>query len=358
MERNLTKTDFSNKEIIVGLDVHQKNWQASIIVEEVMTRKAFIPDSKKFADYLKKNYPCGNYIVGYEAGCFGFWIKEQLEQEGIKTIVINPADIPTSDKDKKNKTDNIDSKKIALSIKGGMVKAIYAPSRESQEYRSLVRRRYDLRKKSTRAKNQIKGLLKYNGIKYPEEYEITTTHWSKKFLDWLSLLEFRTQYDNYLMTSLIRELTFIKEEIKIILKHLKELSKEEQFKEKVKILKGIPGIGFISAMTLLSEIIDIKRFNKRDEFLNYLGLSPSEHSSGEVRKIGHLTKRCNHTLRAILIESSWIAIRKDPALMLYYNDSYKKMGKAKAIIKVAKKLAARLRYLLINNAEYITGVAA
>jgi len=358
MKSKLIKIDFTNKKIIVGLDVHSKTWYATIIIEEVLTTKTFVADPKKLAEYLKTNYPLGDYIVGYEAGCFGFWIKEELEALGITVIVINPADIPTTDKDKKSKTDKIDSKKLALGIKSGLVKGIYAPDRQSQEYRGLSRRRQDITKKLTRVKNQIKATLKYYGIGYPDEYEDKQKHWSNNFIKWLATLKFKTSYGTEKMESYLRELLFLRTEKLNILRQLRKLSTEEKFKKECKILRSIPGIGIVSAIIFMTEIVEIGRFKSRDEFLSYIGLSPNEHSSGEKRKIGHMTKRCNHSLRTIFIESAWIAIRKDPALTNYYNETYKKTGKSKAIIKVAKKLAARARYILINNTEYVIGVAA
>jgi transposase len=359
MKSKLVKVDLTNKKIFVGLDVHKSTWHATIIYEEVMDTKSFIADSRKFSEYLKKNYPGATFKVGYEAGCFGYWIKEQLEAEGIETIVINAADIPTTDKDKRNKTDKVDSRKIAMAIKHGYIEGIYTPDRKAQEDRSLIRRREDLSRKSTRIKNQIKAILKFYGIVYPEEYEETSKHWSKKFIEWLHSIEFRTKEGKFMMEGLIKELLFIRTEILLTTRQIRELSKSEHYKEQYQILKKIPGIGLMSAMTILTEVVDIFRFKNKDEFISYLGLSPTEHSSGMSRKMGHMSKRCNYRLRTIYIESSWVAIRKDPALMLYYNESYKKIGnKPKAIIKVAKKLAVRTRYLLMSKNEYMIGIVA
>lgn len=354
----LTKVNFKNKEIIVGLDVHHKIWYATIIIGEITISKCFVPRTDKLFEYLKKTYPEGKYKVGYEAGCFGYWIKEELDEYGIETIVINPADIPTSDKDRRTKTDKVDSKKIAMAIKSGMVKGIYVPSKEAQEIRSLLRRRKELSKKSTRVKNQIKSILKFYGIQYPKAYEEKGKHWSRNFIKWLGGLKFHTIQGKQTMEGYLRELEFIKQEILITNRQLREITKLDKYKEKYKILRSIPGIGFMAAITILCELPEIERFKSRDDLLSYIGLSPNEHSSGEKRKIGHMTKRCNHLLRTTFIESAWVAIRHDPALTKYYNESVKKRGKQKSIIKVAKKLAARTRYLLLNESEYISGIVA
>ena len=150
------------------------------------------------------------------------------------------------------------------------------------------RQKQDLTKKSTRVKNQIKGLLKYYGIRYPEEFDDSRCHWSKKFIGWLGSIKFETSYGKQCMESYLRELEFIKSEILTINRQLIKAQKEGFYKQEVEILKSIPGIGNVSVTTIMSELIDINRFIKRDNYLSYLGLAPTEHSSGDKRKIGHL----------------------------------------------------------------------
>jgi len=359
MNPNLKKVDYKNKKIFVGLDVHQKTWYTTILFEGIYERKTFPSKAKNLSKYLQENYPNADYKIGYEAGCFGFWIKEQLDKL-LKTnvLVLNAADIPTSGKDKTNKTDARDSLKIAQALASDMVTSIYCPSRESQEHRDLMRRRMDLVRKQTRVKNQIKAKLKYYGISYSEEIEEDQSKWTKAFILWLSNINFATKEGNYTMRSLLRELDFIKEEIKQITKEIGKLMKTSKYIEDYEILRSCPGIGGLSAAAIKLEIIDIQRFKEQDHFTSFLGLAPTEHSSGEKQSKGHLTGRCNRYLRTILIESAWVSIRVDPAMKLYYADCCKRMAKPKAIIKVARKLANRLRYLLKTKMKYVKGVAS
>jgi len=356
MKANIRKVDFTNKEIYIGLDVHAKSWYATIIVEEVSMMKNFTADSNKLANYLKTNYPNGRYMAAYEAGCFGFWIKKELDELGIETIVVNAADIPTMGKDKINKTDKNDSRKIAMALKGHMLKGIHVPTREEQEDRCLTRRRDDIVKSRTRIKNKIKAYLKLFGISIPEQFSDSGKQWTKAFIKWLTELKFETESGKDVLLSYLEEFKNTTDLLIKICKKIKELSKTEKYSQKVKILKSIPGIAINSSMTILTEIGNIERFKTIDEFINYVGLSPSEHSSGESRKVGGMSKRCNHYLRRIFIEGSWVSIRKDPALTLSYNEFCKRMLKTKAIIKIGKKLASRARYVLLNNQEYVIGI--
>lgn len=357
MKANIRKVDFTNKEIYIGLDVHTKSWYSTIIFEGVSMKKNFTADSTKLAQYLQLNFPNGTYKAAYEAGCFGFWIKEELDGLGIETIVVNPSDIPTMGKDKVNKTDKKDSNKIAMALKGGMLTGIYVPTKEEQEHRCLTRRRNDIVKSRTRIKNKIKAYLKLFGISIPEQFSDNGKQWTKAFMKWLSEIKFRTEAGIDVLLSYIEEFKNTSDLLIKVSKKIKELSKTEKYSKQVKILSTMPGIAINGSMTILTELGNMDRFKTIDEFINYVGLSPKENSSGESRKIGHMSKRCNHYLRKIFIEGSWVAIRKDTALTLSYNEYCKRMLKTKAIIKIGRKLASRARYLLLNNQEYIIGIA-
>lgn len=109
-------------------------------------------------------------------------------------------------------------------------------------------------------------------------------------------------------------------------------------------------------MTLLTELYDINRFRTLDRLCSYVGLIPNTESSGETEYQTGMTGRRNAQLRLMLIESAWIAVRKDPALMMAFNDLCKQMTKTKAIVRMARKLLNRIRYVLRNQQEYIPAV--
>lgn len=357
MATNLSKIDYSNKTIFVGLDVHSSKWYATIICEDKISPKAFDANPEQIANYLKKHYPNGTYKAAYEAGCFGYWAKFALDELGIQTIVIHASDIPSSDKDKVQKSDKNDSRKIALALRNNMLNSIFVPTRTQQEHRDLIRRRDDLVGKATRVKNQLKADLKFYGIDYPEEFEKSGTHWSKKFLDWLRRLKAVTKIGNTVMKSQIRELEWLEKEIDSVEKQLDKLLRTKDYENIYKIVRSVPGIGPIHAATFILEIMEIKRFKQIDQFLSYVGLIPSEHSSGDSRHVGYMSRRCNRYLRKLFIEAAWVAVKRDLALNEYFEDLKKRgMKSTLAIVKVARKLASRLRCILLNGEEYKFGV--
>lgn len=352
MRNKIAKIEETNKELFLGIDVHDKTWSTTILTGHVEQRKSFTAGAKILSNYMKKNYPDYTIKAAYEAGCFGYAIQRELESLGINTIVVNPADIPQSDKNRRNKTDKADSRSIAYCLRSKMIKGIYIPTEAQEDARALMRHRAGLTTKMTRIKNQIKALLKLKSISYKEEFPKAQSHWSKKFISWLEKLEMTTPECKIKLHSNLRELKFYKEERTLIMKEIKKLSQSEPFKEGYKILTSVPGIGIVTAMSYLTEIMDINRFESADKYISYLGLSPNEHSSGEKHRIGHMTKRCNHALRSYLIESSWIARRLDPELQDYYNKISMNIGSSKSIIKVARKLALRMRSILKSGEKY------
>ncbi len=138
--------------------------------------------------------------------------------------------------------------------------------------------------------------------------------------------------------------------------NIKALSLTNKYESNIKVLTSVPSIGLIAGMTMLTELGNIRRFKKFDRLCSYCGLTPNCHSSGETERITGLSRRGNPFIKTILIECAWMAIRKDPALLLYYKKLLPRMNGNKAIIKVARKLLNRIRYVLWHQKEYVTGV--
>ena len=134
------------------------------------------------------------------------------------------------------------------------------------------------------------------------------------------------------------------------------LSKTEKYEKNFDLLRTIPGIGQITAMTILTELENIGRFNSLDKLCSFIGLVPSTNSSGDIERTGDITSRGHKVLRSALIESAWVAARVDPALAKRYNHYCKRMNANKAIIRIAKKLLSRIRYVLKNKQPYVLGV--
>lgn len=353
MQSKSKKLDYHGVSIYCGIDTHLKNWRITIMVEDVYYKTLSVdPSAPVLASYLKKSFPNGNYFSAYEAGFCGYSVHRELEKVGIKNIIVNPADIPTTDKERKQKEDTRDSIKIARSLQSSALEAIYIPSIATQELRSLVRYRKSIVKDLSRNKSRIKSFLYLHGFKIPSELDSASRHWSSNFSKWLEGLRLTTDYGHSVIVSTLKTVTLLRKSLLDSNKELRAIAKKEQYAASMKYLTSIPGIGLIVAMTIISELENIMRFSSLDKLCSYIGLVPTTNSSGENQRTGGVTPRNNKPLRAVIIESAWIAIRNDPALALVYSNLCRRMKPNKAIIRIAKKLLSRVRYVLKNQTEY------
>lgn len=353
MQKQSNKIDFKGRHIYVGIDVHLKSWKVTVMTER-LTVKTFSqdPSPEILHQFLVRNFPNANYHSAYEAGFCGYWIHNRLVALGIDSIVVNPADIPTTDKERVNKTDQRDSKKIAQSLRSGHLKGIYVPSSKTLEDRNLIRARSLLVKDLSRNKNRIKTFLHFRGIEIPEQFKSKSTHWSKRFMTWLKSIDLSEDSASESLNLLISTSEDLRATILQANRKIRSMSESETYVTKAKLLRTIPGIGLLTAMILLTEIETITRFSNFDKPCSFIGLIPSTNSSGEKDITGKLTRRGNNFIRSTIVECAWIAARRDLSLNKSFHEYCKRMDANKAIIRIARKLLNRVRFVLVNNKPY------
>ena len=353
LKRN--KLDFTGQPIYIGLDVHKKSWSVSISTKHGQY-KSFSqpPETDKLVHYLKHHFPGASYYSTYEAGFCGFWIHEQLKKGGIDCLVVNPADVPTKNKERKRRRDQIDCRKLSRSLRNGDLEGIYVPPRGKLEDRSLIRARLSMTRKQTRCKNQIKGMLFFYGVVIPEQQEMG--HWSRRFIRWIEEIRMERASGDIALQIHLEELGHLRQIIAKLNRAILVLSRTEEYRPWVLLLKTVPGISTLTAMILLTELGPITRFPSIDELTCYVGLIPDTEASAEKEHVGGITQRSHSQLRWVLIEASWRAVQKDPALMMAFDQYCKRMKKTKAIVKIARKLLNRIRYVLKNQSEYVPAV--
>lgn len=178
---------------------------------------------------------------------------------------------------------------------------------------------------------------------------------TKRLIKWLEDLEMsstsRLTMDGYLES--YRE---ISKRLLSITAEIRKLSQTPDYKQDFDLLITVPGIGLLTAMTLLTELEDMNRFDSNDKLCGYVGLVPSTNSSGDTERMGDITPRGHSTLRSALIESGWVALRVDPVLTNSYIHYCKRMKPNKAVIRITKRLLNRIRYVLKNKQPYVCGV--
>ena len=355
MNKN-NKLNFAGQRLYVGLDVHKKSWKVTIILNGLQIKKMTMnPQPKELYNYLTTHYPNADYYSVYEAGFSGFWADRQLRSLGIKNIVVNPADVPTKSKERRRKDDRVDSGKLARELSVGHLEGIYIPEEKIEAFRTLVRLRRQLVTDQTRIKNRIKSLLLFLGESVSEDIGERT--WSKTYITALKTLPIKQANSKQTLLELLETLESLRNQIASIVKQLRNyVAEDEEANKIVTLLRSVPGIGFVLAVILYSEIIDIKRFKRLDELATYVGLSPSVASSGEKEITLGLSRQKNKYIRNSLIEATWVAIRKDPALQMAYGKLLQKMPGNKAILRISKKLLNRIRSVWMNQQPYVLSV--
>lgn len=355
MQGQDTQVSFAGQDVYVGIDVAIKSWKVCIYVGQLFHKRfAQPPDPGALVQYLRRTLPDARYHSVYEAGYFGFWIHEALGQLGIDSMVINPADVPTSDKERRTKTDRVDATKLARSLANGELHRLYVPERSALEDRTLVRMRMAFVRKQTRCKNQIKALLRFYGIEAPEGGG--DRYWTGNYLRWLEALTLRQESGTLALKVLVEELLSLRRVIADLTKRLHTMGQQGRYGPQVTLLCGVPGIGLLAAITFLTEVISIERFKDLDRLASYVGLVPGERSSGDVELDTGLTPRRNAALRYMLIECAWKAQREDPVLLKAFTEYCRRMPKTVAIVHVARKLLSRMRFVLKHQRPYCVGV--
>jgi transposase len=356
MQVQSNRLNFEGQNIYAGIDVHKKDWTVCIFSEH-LEHKQFVqpPRAKALASYLHCHFPGATYYSVYEAGFCGFYVHTQLTESGIMNIVVNAADVPTTHKEKSNKTDRRDSRKLGRSLRAGELTCIHIPSRKTQEDRSLLRTRYTVRKDLTRLKLRIKSLLSFYGIDRPEEFSSVSKHRSRRYMEWLKTVPMEEDSGRTVLLTLISEAEDMRKILLSVTRKVRALSGTEFYAKNFELPDTVPGIGLITGMSLLTGIEDINRFSSLDRFAGFTGLIPSCHSSGEKENNGRITSRANRILRELIIECAWTATRKDTALHLAFCKLCKRMESNKAIIRIARKLLNRIYHVLKTKTEYTCG---
>lgn len=352
MSPKTTALDFSGQTFTVGLDTHKANWKVSIRNSGTALKMFSMPPSPGvLADHMNRNYPNGTYQTVYEAGFSGFWIHRQLSALGFANIIVNPSDVPTTNKERADKSDKIDCRKLSRELENGSLRGIYVPTEHQESLRYLYRLYLQSSRRVTQLKNRIKAYLNLTGVEVPTEFSGRT--WSNKFLTYLAEVDMPQVLHRYVLDSHLAELQHARSNKSLLLCKIREVSQTEEI---VCLLKTVPGIGPLTAFALFAELADIDRFRNLDHLASYVGLVPSVQSSDEkVRVRGIADRHCKY-LRGPLIESAWVAIRHDPALLLAYNGLRQRMESQKAIVRIAKKLLNRIRYVWKNKTEYVEAI--
>jgi transposase len=290
----------------VGLDVHKDSIQMAVLdsrKKEPILAKG-LPNRvtrivKELAGYQEK----GEVQIAYEAGCLGYTLYRELTAFGFDCRVI-PPDTVFHGGDGQVKTDSRDAVDIAWMLRRNEGESIAIPTKEDEATRDVIRCRGDLVENLKGMKQRLLKFLLRKGVNYETE-----RYWTKKHYQWLRGLKFEEGMEQMTLEEYREEILRLEEKIGRLEKKLEEVANGERYRERVRKLRAFRGINYLTALSVVCEIGDFKRFPTAEAFMSYLGLVPSERSSGKKRKQGGITKSGNGHLRKLLTESSWHYVR-------------------------------------------------
>jgi transposase len=327
---------YLGKKVYIGMDVHKKTYAITAICEGVIVKKATITANPEvLRTFLTKHFQGAEVACGYEAGFSGFHLQRKIEAWGCDCLVINPGSLEVASRDRV-KTDKRDSLKIAEHLSQNRVKGIRIPDEETEDRRFLSRSRAQFVEERTRIGVQIKSKLHQLGLMDPTDDRVM----SRKYITEIEELKVSAGVKFALQEFCV----FWKRVDEQISAFNKKLEEQAQTDSKIDaVYRSVPGIGPISSRVLANELGDMSQFKNEDGLFSFIGLTPTENSSGESSKKGHISRQGNSVIRHILTEISWRAIGKDEALRHIYERISARTGPRRAIIAIARRIIGRIR---------------
>jgi len=346
-QSQLEKSFFENKELFVGMDVHKAKWVVTVRTYD-LELKTFImqPLAEMLEKFLLTTYPQAKYKIVYECCFSGFWIYDYFSEKGYK-IIVTPTNRIYKD-GSSIKTDKIDSRKLAFQLSRGLLKEVMVPGKKIREYKYIFRI-YDKQKmRNGQILRQVKAILEQKN--HPLKWE----KWNKGLVEKLKLLTFEDKLFDLKFGNLLKEYEYVVSQIKDSEEIIGKIKEDEILGQRITRMENINGIGIISSVRMSVYLFDRKdRFDSSEKLNHYLGLTPSERSSGEKVSRGRSGMCGNRQLRSIIIQLAWKTVRKDGALLDKFDRVYKKSGsKQKAIVAVARKLMTKLFAIIQKEEEY------
>lgn len=288
------------KPIWVGMDVHAKTIMVAAFEDRSATPAVteIANEAKSIRRLFAKLRKQGEVHACYEAGGTGFELYRLLGAMRVSCTVIAPALMPRKPGDRV-KTDRRDAEKLARYFRAGELTAIAVPTEEQESARDLLRLREDLRRARTHARHQLGGFLLRHGRRFPG------TNWTDAHGRWLEGLTFVAPLERTVFEHYLSRVHYYDGQIASLDGEIEALAATEEFKPQVDRLVCLRGLSVLSAMVILTELFDLRRFQHPRELMAYLGLVPGERSSGDARRRGHITKTGNGHVRRILVEAAW-----------------------------------------------------
>lgn len=323
----------------VGLDAHAKNINVAVMLpgsRVVDEQWQIAHEARSLRRLVKKllKMASGEVRAVYEAGPCGYALKRTLDGLGVDCQVVAPSLIPVKPGERV-KTDRRDASKLASLFKGGLLTVVHPPNESDEALRDLMRAREDAKKDLLSARHRLSKMILRKGLRFAE----TKNNWTKKHMAWLKRVRFEERHAQQVVDNYLLAIEQVEERLKMLDAYIEEAAVEGAHAEQVGWLRCLRGVDTVTAMTILAELHDFRRFTRPRDLMAYLGLTPSEHSSGSRIKRGSITKAGNSHVRRVLVEAAW-NYRHRPAVSSSLRK--RRQGQSPAVIAIADRAQLRL----------------
>jgi len=343
---NLSKCKLDDKiSMFVGMDLHKNYLQIAVMNEKgkVLENSRINNNLKQVGRFFDENIKKSNEKVRVVMESSSVWynIYSYLSEEKHLNVVLSNPVKTRAIASAKIKTDKLDAAKLANLLRGGYIAECYVPDRRIMDLRELVRHRAALVRMRTKLKNKIHSIVLMKGIQISRKH-CSFTHLYNEELK---------ELNDYRINGYLHLIESLDSEIKDVSKKILMLAKED---EMASLLMTIPGVGYYSALLIVSEIGDITRFPDSYHLCSYAGLVPSTHSSGGITYHGSITKRGSKYLRWIMLECVHVHIRtnKNSNITRFYTRLAKIKGSSKAAVAAASKLLKVVYWIMKEKRKY------
>lgn len=345
-------------DVFAGLDVDKKHIDVTFSSHDLQMKSLKMPYSADhLLAYTRRHYPGKRIAFAYEAGCMGYGLYDQITNAGYPCLVVAPSMVPTPP-GQRVKTNRLDSKKISSTLRGGELRSIHIPTSPYRELRHLVQLRDVFARQAAASQQRIKSLLLFEGIAFPDPHERWTLRAKAHLHTLVCPPTIRFKLDR-----LLSMVSFSQEQAKQTTRHLHDFCKKNaELGHNLNLLQSVPGIGRIVGTHLLARLGDWRHIQNVRQVPGFLGLVPSESSTGDSIRRGRITRHGDRRLCGKLTQAAWAAIQTDPELQEFYERIYQRhprpVAAKKAITAVAAKLCRRIACILKEQRPYVVRKAS
>lgn len=342
-------------DVFAGLDVDKRTLAVTFLNHHGLLRSVRMPYSvDHLLNHVRKHFGDQKVAFAYEAGPTGYGLYDGLTAQAYPCVVAAPAMIPRAP-GQRVKTNRLDSVSLAENLRGGQLRSIHVPAPLYRELRHLTQLRDTFVRQQAGMKLRVKSLLLFEGLPFPTAPP--GSQWSARVLAELRALPC-TGAVRFKLDQLLDSIAFTTQQVHQTTRAIRRLCQTEvELARCIAYIRTVPGLGWSVASQLLARLGDWRHIHHGRQVAGFLGLVPTEHSTGETIARGGITRTGDGRLRSKLIQAAWVAVRRDGELRAFYHTVYRSHPPDRAariaIVAVARKLGLRVAAVLKEQRPYV-----